>query len=56
MSGFDPTGLVLYVEGDYVADAVFLTGSGVGIAPVGSIDGHAIATTEHPHFAVVTAA
>lgn len=40
----------------YVADAVFLTGSGAGIAPVGAIDGHSIATTEHPHFAAVTAA
>jgi len=40
----------------YVADAVFLTGSGAGIASVGAIDGHPIATTEHPHFAAVTAA
>ncbi len=40
----------------YVADAVFLTGSGAGIAAVGSIDGHAIATPDHPHFAALRAA
>lgn len=40
----------------YIADAIFLTGSGAGIAPVGAIDGHSIATSEHPQFAAVTAA
>ena len=40
----------------YVADAVFLTGSGAGIVPVGEIDGRPIATSSHPHVAALTAA
>ena len=40
----------------HVADAVFLTGSGAGLVPVGEIDGHAVGTAAHPHFAALTAA
>jgi branched-chain amino acid aminotransferase len=32
----------------HIADALFLTGSGAGIVPVGSIDGHQIPTADHP--------
>jgi L-alanine-DL-glutamate epimerase-like enolase superfamily enzyme len=40
----------------HVADAVFVTGSGAGLAPVGAVDGHAVATVTHPHFAAAVAA
>ena len=38
----------------YVADAVFLTGSGAGIVPVGAVDGRPLATTAHPLVATLT--
>jgi branched-chain amino acid aminotransferase len=33
----------------YVADAIFLTGSGAGIVPVGAVDGRPVATSDHPY-------
>ena len=38
----------------YVADAIFLTGSGAGIVPVGAVDGRPVATSEHPYPATLT--
>ena len=40
----------------YVADAVFLTGSGAGIVPVGAIDGRALATADHRQVAALAEA
>jgi branched-chain amino acid aminotransferase len=40
----------------YVADAIFLTGSGAGIVPVGAVDGRPVATSEHPYLTTLTGA
>ena len=40
----------------YVADAIFLTGSGAGIVPVGAVDGRPVATSDHPYPATLTGA
>ena len=40
----------------YVADAIFLTGSGAGIVPVGAVDGRPVATSDHPYPATLTSA
>jgi branched-chain amino acid aminotransferase len=38
----------------YAADAVFVTGSGAGIVPVGEVDGRPLATVGHPHVEALT--
>ena len=38
----------------YLADAIFQTGSGAGIVPVGSIDGHTIESTDNALFKTVS--
>ena len=38
----------------YAADAIFLTGSGAGIVPVGAVDGRPVATSDHPYPATLT--
>lgn len=40
----------------YTADAMFVTGSGAGIMPVGEVDGRRIATDGHPTFVQLAAA
>jgi branched-chain amino acid aminotransferase len=39
----------------YVAEAIFVTGSGAGIVPVREVDGRPIETAAHPHFASLRA-
>ena len=40
----------------HTADGAFVTGSGAGIVPVGSIDGHSLASDAHPVIRALTAA
>jgi branched-chain amino acid aminotransferase len=40
----------------HISDALFATGSGAGIVPIGAIDGHQIPTAEHPMFQRLAAA
>jgi branched-chain amino acid aminotransferase len=48
--GVEPVERDIFPSELHIADALFVTGSGAGIVPVGSIDGHQIPTADHPIF------